>query len=135
MNLNELLSSPEASLPKRRETGCFEDYYKKITDDYFLLANKISVNGDISSKIKDNIQVSVKIRDVTLRAIHHYLNGSPRAAYAKLKSVIKSNLTLFQELVSKPVDIDYLRNLYRVREIDDHLFSKNEMFHIPFDLF
>lgn len=134
MTLNELLSSPEASLPKTRENGCFYNYFKKITDDYFLLARKLNADGDISSKIKDNIPVSIEIRDVILKAIQNYLNGNPSATYINLKSIIKNNFTLFQELVSKTIDTDYLRNLYRAREIDDHFFSKNEMFHIPFNL-
>jgi len=134
MTLNELLSSSEASLPKTRGAGDYAVYYKQITDNYFSLLNKLSGNGrSISSKIINNIPSSIKIRDAVFESIQQYLNGSPSNAYAKLKNVVKSNATFFQSLVSKPVDISYLKNMYRIRGVESHFFDRSEMFHIPFD--
>lgn len=134
MTINEFLSSPEAFLPKSRKPGDFADYYESITNNYFSLLSNFDDNGAISSKIIENISVSVQIRDAVLKSIRQYLNGHPSAAYASLKKVVKSNASLFSKLISKPVEIEYLKNLYRIRIIDDHFFDRREMFHIPFDL-
>lgn len=133
MTLNEFLLSNEASLPKTRIVNDFAEYYKQITDEYFLLLRSVDRSGSISSKVLDEISVSVDIRDSILNSIIHYQNGHPSSAYEALKDMVLKHADLFQHFVSKPIDLGSHTFLYRLRTLESKSFDREDMFHIPFE--
>ncbi|MGN4457450.1 hypothetical protein [Bacillus cereus group sp. MYBK57-1] len=99
-----------------------KDIHKKIPSDYNIIQDKDFVNF---------LELCAKI----VLALEEYYKGYPHAAYKELQIGIEDYLVGGRYLDSNLTLHDPTPNiLYKMRVGTNHIYSSDEMFHIPFDL-
>jgi hypothetical protein len=108
-----------------------KEYVRKIEN----LPDEGSLTGWLKGKT-ENIEI---INSKLIESIDQYLSGSAGKAYDKIENlmdldIVKSSLISLKKPLSQ---YDYSRpgskSLFRVRESDDHLSERMDIFHIPFE--
>jgi len=134
MTNEEKFKSKDFSIPLERDNEDFIDFQKRIFSDFF--ENIDSFDGRLKDKI---LQVRPKIKtlaDSIISSLESYVNGDTIEAYSRFENGI--NQIKKHLLIKKGVtDIESIKEpeeFYRARIGEGKLFSRNEMFHIPFEL-
>lgn len=134
MTNKERFESDIFSLPKERDDKNYVDYQKSVFDSFFESLD--SFEGRLKSKL-DPIKPQIKeLSDSIITSLQAYLNGDTIEAYSLFEkgvNQIKKHL-----LIKKGVtDIESLKEpeeFYRARKGTEKLYTRKEMFHIPFEL-
>lgn len=87
-----------------------------------------TILSDSSKELIDSLS------DQIIYSVKSYYKGYASESFEELSkgiNQIKSNLTLSKRLDFMPLDV--VQNLYRVRSSQEKIFSRKEMFHIPFE--
>ncbi|MFD3219197.1 hypothetical protein [Bacillus sp. BR_7a] len=99
-----------------------KDIHKKIPSDYNIIQDKDFANF-------------VKLCDKIVLALEEYYKGYPHAAYNELQIGIEDYLVGGRYLDNNLMLHDPTPNIfYKMRVGTNHIYSSDEMFHIPFDL-
>jgi hypothetical protein len=134
MTNEDKFKSKDFSIPLERDNDDFIEFQKRIFSDFF--ENIDSFDGRLKDKI---IKVRPKIKnlaDSIISSLESYVNGDTIEAYSRFENGI--NQIKKHLLIKKGVtDIESIKEpeeFYRARTSEGKLFSRNEMFHIPFEL-
>ena len=136
MDIIKFFNSDEVELPRRRGEKDFEEFITELFENYVNAIDQQIGNDDITKGIQKSRQSIIDICESVKRAISEYLEGFPSKAFSSLKDAIENETvkkcfeTLYSGDLSKSA-----RNFYRMRTVDNQKkgFSKEEMFHIPFE--
>lgn len=132
MIIYDLFEDGILNLPLERNDKQFRPFINELFTNFVSKVDSLTLSTFYPDEDKDRIKALVEgIKD----CINLYLDGSPMEAYQRLiKSFDESNITI--TFLSKDNDLDK-RSLYRLRVYDKNTgyrLSKNELFHIPFNL-
>jgi hypothetical protein len=116
-----------------------ENYYKTLQKNYLLFQQKIEELPEAIDElraIKDRSQEIESLSIGILNSIGNYLWGSRKFALEYFSEfieqpIIKSNLLRLSTAIN--TDENKETFLFRIRESDNELTERSEMFHIPFD--
>ncbi|WP_318582146.1 hypothetical protein [Bacillus paranthracis] len=131
------LLSETGNLPLSGTSGYFIDYVKVVFKNYFEVLKGIheKIPSDYNIIQDIDFDYSLKICKQIVLALEEYYNGYPHDAYEKLQIGIEDYLLAGRYLDSKLTLHDPTPNiLYKMRVGTNHIYSSDEMFHIPFDL-
>ena len=133
MTNEERFNSEIFKIPKVRNDDDFLLYQKNIIAKF--LSELESFDGRLKLKLKPIKPNIIKLSDSIIQSIELYLNGDTIAAYEKFKigiEQIKQHL-LIKVGVTDISSIEEPEQFYRARIGSDVLFTREEMFHIPFE--
>jgi len=113
-------------------------YYKTLTKRFDLFEkkiDKISENDSISLRIKQEIENIKNNNSKILKIISTYLLGNSGEAYHVLENLLEE--TFYNERIYRLIEKNNLFSnvkpkLFRLRISSNQIFSREEMFHIPF---
>jgi hypothetical protein len=137
LTIIDFLNIPIFYLPKERDPAKDGDLveYIKSTNKVFLDAvDKIDTDDEVGKHVLADL---TKVRDLCAaieKAIEEYFNGHPQLAYGTLCEKIREMSPELEKLVQQTGDPTFHDNLYRIRVLEDRVFEKKEMFHIPYNL-
>lgn len=131
MNNFDILRKSIFQLPKKRGSKYLPDFLATIFEDYLITIKDFDeMEGKSLEKHHDNIS---NFCDQIVLATKQYLNGLTVNAYNELAV----GLELVENHLYMPIDNAFemqdVETLFRMRNGTNRVFSKNEMFHIPFD--
>ena len=138
MTFEEFIKDPIFDLPLRQPA---DKYFDEFIDDLFkTFLNKIDTLDDsdicIDGKVVSDKHlikgVQTKITNGLSGAIKAYLEGHPYRAYSILNTLFNEEVKRLYHII-KQVIYPQTQNFYRIRYNEsNHVYSKAEMFHIPF---
>lgn len=130
MNILELLKQPIFSLPKNYD-GNLPDFLENCYSDFLANIDKLD-EGSIVEKIKANREKMSVLCNLLVQSQRSYYSGLPAKAYADFEGAMK-----YLEDFLFPKKRGYVvgppNTYYRARNGANVQFTKNDMFHIPFD--
>lgn len=134
MNLFELLSDPDIELPLSwSNSNDFEEFINNRFEIFLERINDLD-SSTIADRVKNRFDAMNKCCDEIKKAVRSTFEGQPHNAYQHL---IKAMTSIREELeglaINKLGDND-LGILFRGRRTSSPSLSKEEMFHIPFEL-
>lgn len=134
MNIIDFLKSPCAALPKARPGNVdFPDFLAAIFADYINGLGAISGTDSFTKTILQDIPLVQNIANEVVGSVKDYFFGSPYNAFQRLSLLLRQQSKYFDQLYSIPIDPKYLSGLYRLRKQDTGDFTREQMFHIPFE--
>jgi hypothetical protein len=134
MIIVDLMRSSIAALPRLPEYDYLPSAIQAWGDAFAHEVASLSGTDPLTLEVRANAHVVSAAAHSVFEAATAYFLGYPDQAYAILAQYLNSNSTILQRTYSKPVDPNYLKSLYRVRTRECGVFSRHEMFHIPFDM-
>lgn len=134
MDAIEFLNSEEAELPKTRpdKVHSFQTDLSNYFSAYLDKLAQVNSTDYTSTEIRKRQGVIKEFCDDIITALQSYDSGLPHAAFATLDAAINSRLPDFEHLVTRADYAKALEFMYRIRVGDGFHFSKEELFHIPF---
>lgn len=133
MNIEDVLNSIQAELPKEPYSTDFLDHLNLAFDDYYKLIGSLVPSNPIELNLKANLNSIKHIGSNVLLVLTRYFDGHPQSAYSCLKNIFRRSPIKIDPLFSKKIDKTYLSHLYRGRTIEDGGYTPKEMFHRPFE--
>lgn len=134
MDAITFFNSDELELPKTRDLNSFDVYLSKIFDDYLSTLAQVDNTDYLSSQLKSNYNIAQKLCELVKEVIRLQFNGSPAKAFDKLKEAIELVNPHFNTLLSSPDISNSISYLYKMRTAGSNSLSRNQIFHIPFEL-
>ena len=133
MDLIDFLKTPTATLPKDRPSGSdFPEYLRSIFESFIAELRTVSGTDQLTLEVSKNIPVIQSLADMILESVRKYYEGLPHDAFVIMRNWILANASQFGALYSVPIPASYLSRLYRIRVPDSGDFTRQQMFHIPF---
>jgi len=131
MENSDLLKDPIFSLPKSRTIDFLPEFFDEIFKEYLSKIDEFTGNeGNFIKANKDNIK---QLCDQIINCVSQYYKGYTSNAYNSLESgihIVEKYLMISKgNYIMSPSN----ENLFRVRTGGNKLYSKREMFHIPFE--
>jgi hypothetical protein len=133
MHIIEFFNSDEIKLPQERDGEDFGTFIVKLFDGYLEAVNKLNGDDYISRNISSNKNLIRVTCDSINKAISEYRCGSTDNAYSEIEKTIKNNSVYFSNLASRFDLSNQDRHFYRMQEDNDHDYSRERMFHPPFN--
>lgn len=134
MDVIAFFNSDELELPKNRDSNSFDIYLDGILNNYLSILLQIDSTDYISSELKSNYDTANNLCDLVKEVLMLQFNGYPTKAFDKLKEAIKLVKPHFNALLSSPDISKSISHLYRMRIAGNNSLSRNQIFHIPFEL-
>jgi hypothetical protein len=134
MSIASFLRQPDVALPITRPDD--QDIIQFMDGEFAKFLHNIQTVPPSDKMTADVINQLSFIENQTkaiTETYREYFSGSPQKAYSCLASFLNSNSGLFSQLYSVPIDPKYM-SMFRLRTQDRGDFSREKMFHIPFDL-
>jgi len=134
MNSSEFFNFPEVSLPRHYGNNDFETYLSGIISGYSNAIQKMKPEDEVTQALQENISVINDASSSIINAVSNYLNGHPAKAFDSLKSSIE---TLGEYMTAMSLNDNITSEipcLYRIRTDEDVICSREDIFHIPFQL-
>ncbi|MCF1716846.1 hypothetical protein L0U88_19545 [Flavihumibacter sp. RY-1] len=133
MTNETIFKSQDFAIPIKRKNEDFLQHQKGVFD--IFNSNLDSFNGRLQEKVQA-IRPKIEIlANSILDSIESFLNGDTIAAYKLLETgvnQIKKHLLIKEGITDIP-SINEPEQFYRARYGSDILFTREEMFHIPFE--
>ena len=133
MNLREFLLQPQVCLPIIRETADFASFVATMFSSYLNLIDQLETPVSIAEKAKAEKHRLEKFCILAQESINASLKGLPFDAYEKLKDALTHIIPFLEKPLLAELD-DRIGNLYRVRLQVSPPFTREQLFHIPFEL-
>lgn len=133
MHIIEFFNSGEIELPRERDGEDFGIFISKRFDAYLGAVNKLNGDEYISRNIRSNKNLIRDTCESIKKAISEYRSGSTDNAYSEIEKTIRNNYGYFSILNS---NVDFSKrdkHFYRMQEDNDHDYSRERMFHPPFN--
>lgn len=131
MNNFDILRKPIFELPKKRGSSYLPEFLREIFNEYLKTIKEF--NGDEQNLLENHHEKISEFCDKIISSTEHYLNGHTVKAFEELAQ----GLALVEEFLHIPKGNAFIspstETLFRVRNGNNRMFSKKEMFHIPFD--
>jgi hypothetical protein len=127
----KILKGQTFSLPKSRENIELPEFLQKTYSQYF------KVLGKFEGEEKDIVNINMKLIENFCASIVNcsieYYKGFPNVAFNVLNTGLNlvNNLLLVRSRVNP--DFKSPEQLFRIRQGNNNLYSKEDMFHIPFE--
>ncbi|MFA6564628.1 MAG: hypothetical protein WCV00_22170 [Verrucomicrobiia bacterium] len=135
MEVFEFLQGSIASLPKARpENVDFPDFLKSILDDFIHGSSNVEGDDTFSKSVRENVPFMRSLAESIVQIVKEYYAGNPHISFQQLSHLLNTNKAHFESFFTRPLEPDYLKSLYRLRIQDGGDFSRENMFHIPFEL-
>jgi hypothetical protein len=134
MNAIDLLAGPLAELPKSWPGGDYLQFVENIFADYINRLNGLTATDPFTASIINDKNACLVLSAHITTAIEHYLKGFPHLAYDEIKQAIHSIRPFFDKLLPPNDMTKELQLLYRIRSSQAFSLSREELFHIPFQL-
>lgn len=138
MKFKELFDNPLFLLPKTTPNEKdYLGYIEELFDTYLKLIEKISDTGKITGISKtmtiDRMVERQRLFSTGIKdAIQLYFNGKPSESYLKLSETINTRIERNKQMF-RVESYGKGESFYRMRQgKDNFLYSKDQMFHIPF---
>lgn len=111
----------------------FPDFLAALFTDYINGLGTISGSDPFTMAILQDIPLVQNIADQVVGSVKDYFSGSPYNAFQRLSLLLQQQSKYFDQLYSIPIEPKYLSGLYRLRVQDTGDFTREQMFHIPFE--
>jgi hypothetical protein len=149
MNLAEFFESDALSLPKRYGNEGFENAVASFFDGYIANVIALDPGNDVADLLRSNISSLQQVCGRLQQCISQYLLGFPSRAYAEfeqamnvlspwMNDVVYPIGEFLKEGVFRVEGTDPTRefrgDLYRIRTGSLDPYSREQLFHIPFEL-
>jgi hypothetical protein len=133
MDIIDFLKTPIAALPKDRPNSIdFPDFFDSICQGFVSGIHAINGTDQFSDAVRQNVAVIQELSTGITSVIKDYYAGRPQDAFKRLNDLLATHVKYFEGLYSIPIDPTYLAHLYRLRVQDTGSFTREQMFHIPF---
>lgn len=127
--IKSILESTKYSLPIRNYDDDMHLYLKRKFDDYISELGK-SIDDDYLILNIGNVKKIEELSNSILKTIINYYHGLRNDAFLEFEKAMK---IAEKYLLLDNISSEEMQKLYRIRYGDNNLFSKEEMFHIPFE--
>lgn len=141
MELTTVLNNKLLDLPKNRNDKSFPTFVKETLSEYIELTRSIdNYDNDNEYKISSEEIHSLieKVSQAIIESVNSYYDGYPFNAYQSIANLLDNATCLEDNILAKILNQIFtydLGKLYRTRIANPNKdFSKEEMFHIPFNL-
>ncbi|MFH0991816.1 MAG: hypothetical protein V1799_17550 [bacterium] len=136
MNAIDFFNSGELELPKSRDTNAiaFDQYLQGIFNNYLATLRKVDSPDYVSVQLKANVHTAATLCKDIQEVLQLQFSGFPSKAFEKLKSTLVSVDSHVKALLSSPDISNTISHLYRMRVAGSNPLSRNQIFHIPFEL-
>jgi len=135
MGIVDYLFEERCRLPRERTSQMsFEDYVAFINQEYLTGLHDLPDSDILTTEVKSQ-ECFVRDLSATIeKTLTTYLEGHPATAYRTLESFLNNHSKLLSQLYSIPLERRFAQSLFRIRTQDSGEFSREHMFHIPFEL-
>ncbi|WP_255249824.1 hypothetical protein [Bacillus sp. FJAT-45066] len=132
----ELLSGV-GKLPLSRNDSDFEGYIDNVLAKYISVVKIIHEKIDKEYNLLQEIDLIniVGLSKAILKSLQHYYEGFPNTSYEVLDNTIETFLKpkgYLNHILT--INDPSINKLYKMRTGSNHIYSRDEMFHIPFQL-
>jgi len=134
MNAIDLLASDQAELPKSWPGGDYLQYVENTLADYIIRLKSLTATDPFTAAITANKGTCVVLSAHITTAIEYYLTGFPHKAYAEMRNAVQGVRPFFDKLLPPKDMTKELQFLYRIRSSPAFSLTREELFHIPFQL-
>lgn len=149
MNLAEFFESEALSLPKRYGNEGFENAIAAVFSGYIANVMALDPGNDIADLLKSNISSLQQVCQYLQQCISQYLLGFPSRAYAEFQQAMNILAPWTNDIVYPVGEFlkegvfgvegtdptrEFRGDLYRIRTGSLAPYSREHLFHIPFEL-
>ncbi len=133
MNLREFLSHAMVQLPIRHTGNDFHRFVATLLNDYLAALTSLTAPKHLTDPVFSRQKDIQHLCETLPKVVQASFSGHPQAAYQHFIEAISplSDVVQKQALELSPVD---LKLMYRVRRDSKGSLSREDMFHIPFEL-
>ena len=134
MNLYEFLTHSDVQLPMTwASQRDFEEFVRSRFDTYLRLIDQLDSNSE-ADYIHHRKPAIRTCCDEICQSLRRSFEGHPHEAYQSFDSAVNSILPEINALAFKCEGSAPLGILYRVRQTQTPMLTRNDLFHIPFEL-
>lgn len=133
MNAIDFFDSDIMELPKERNTDDFQAYMDQLFKHYLIEVQSLDASDQLANLILKQKKKINDLCDGIKSTVGYYFGGSPYDAYKQLYESLQSIKSHINNLLVNKDISGVIGNLFRIRLGTNRLFSKEEMFHIPFE--
>ena len=128
-----LLLNPHSSLPRPRAHKELIDEVTHLFTNYKSTISLLSASDYVTAQAMSNSSVTSDVCQHLLLALQRYYQGFPHEAYSAVEAAIDLLAPYITNICSGPMIQDQLNWLYRAREGSLINYTKEQLFHIPFE--
>lgn len=133
VSISDFLREPKVSLPKTRVEGTdFLEYITTVFSEFIADIQTIPQSDNLTRDVLQQIPFIKEQALAIQEALTSYYAGYPQQAYDRLALLFDTHKNMFERLYSAPIETEYLKSMYRLRTQGRGDFSREQMFHIPF---
>jgi hypothetical protein len=130
----EVFSHPDVQLPLSRSSGDYSTFVAEQLDKYKAVVKAVSGSDALSGAISAKTQEIEDLCDSVQEVIDKFTEGHPYDAYQALANGIVPIKGDLDRLSTDPLQGDTLNMMYRVRQRVSPPLTREELFHVPFEL-
>jgi hypothetical protein len=134
MEIVPFLKNEVFSTPKWYEHVDFETYVGEKLGQFVELLDNAKSEDPISDKLTAKREFSKILAQSVSSAIDEYLKGFPHRAFNHIDVALNQEPDLLNAFFPAHIPGDHLPKLYRIRAECEPLISREEIFHLPFQL-
>lgn len=134
MLADELIAHSDLQLPVTRPGGDFLTFVHTLMTTFRVHVQALAGGDQLTQAALAAAPDIVATSHRAYRVLEEYLRGHPHGAYAELDAAMHPIRHHIDRLQSGSVGVNQVRHLYRVRHQVAPPLTREEMFHVPFEL-
>ena len=133
MDVQTFLESPALDLPRQRPAHDYQQFLRGAFNEYLKAVDGLDTQCHVCADIRQARGDAEELARWVTGAVRQYYLGQPERAYGQLAKGLQFAAARITNLFSQGIEGDAIEPLYRMARLQSDQFSREFMFHWPFE--